>query len=174
MLTDDHIGAAIARNVTALNRRDSLGRGTAVTTARAGANLTCRVTEGPWTIDVGMTEKYGGDGSAPNPGVFGRAALASCLAISYAMWGSRLGVPLADVTVEVQADYDVRGELGASDAIRPGYGQIRAIVTVASDAPEDDVRRVVETADKYGSWLDNISNPVDVRRELRVAAPVRS
>ncbi|MGE3277724.1 MAG: OsmC family protein [Vicinamibacterales bacterium] len=171
MLTSTDIGGVIERTAGAVARRVSIGQGTAVTTATLSNNLCCRVTDGPWTLAVGMTEKYGGDGSGPNPGVFGRAALASCMAMSYAMWGSRLDVPLTAVTVEVQADYDVRGELGVNETVRPGYLQVRAIVTIESAAPESRVRRVVEIADRCGSWLDNFKNPVDVRCELRVTQP---
>ena len=32
-----------------------------------------------------LTEKYGGTNEGPNPGVLGRAALGSCLALGYAM-----------------------------------------------------------------------------------------
>ena len=69
--------------------------------------LACDVEDGPWRFSVGMTEKYGGQNTGPNPGVYGRAALGSCLAIGYGMWAARLEIPVRSLTVEVRARYDV-------------------------------------------------------------------
>jgi uncharacterized OsmC-like protein len=118
-----------------------------------------------------MTEKYGGHGNAPNPGVLGRGALASCLAIGYGMWAARLGVPLDSIDVEVQADYDVRGELGVDAQVRPGYPEMRYIVTVVSTRPEAEVMQVLDTADRCSSYRDIFANGVPLTREVRLAAP---
>ena len=104
--------------------------------------------------------------------MLGRGALGACLAICYGMWAARLEVPLVSVEVEVQADYDVRGELGVSDDVVPGYREIRYIVTVASPAPEADVLRVLDTADRYGSWLDVFGRANRMVREVRYQAAV--
>jgi hypothetical protein len=110
-MSQDQIRTAIERNVKAVTLRPSVGQGTAVTKATLRDGLTCDVQEGPWTLVAGMTEKYGGTNAGPNPGVYGRAALGSCLVLGYAMWAARLGVPLDALEVEVHASYDVRGEL---------------------------------------------------------------
>jgi uncharacterized OsmC-like protein len=164
------IRTALERNVKAVTLRPSVGQGTAVTRVRLREGLACDITEGPWTITAGMTEKYGGTNEGPNPGVLGRAALGSCVAIGYAMWAERLGVPITSLEVEVQADYDVRGELGVDDQVRPGYGAMRYVVRVTSPAPEADVRRALDTADRYSSWRDNIANAVPVERELVIVS----
>ena len=117
-----------------------------------------------------MTRKYGGTESGPNPGVLGRAALASCLAITYGMWAARLGVPFDSLEVDVQADYDVRGELGVDDAVRPGYGAVRYVVTVTSASSEDDVLRVLDAADRHSSYLDIFARGVPLAREVRISA----
>lgn len=80
-----------------------------------------------------MSPKSGGVGSAPNPGVLGRASLGSCLAIGYAMWAARRGVVLEEIAVEVQADFDTAAEYGLTDD-QPGYRQVRCNVKVRSKA----------------------------------------
>lgn len=162
------IATTIERNVKAVTLRPSVGQGTAITRATLRDGLACDIQEGPWKLVAGMTEKYGGANDGPNPGVYGRAALASCLAIGYAMWAARLGVKVDSLEIEVQADYDVRGELGVSDEVRPGYTQIRYIVTVASRASREEIDRWLDTADRYSSWRDNIANAVPVVCERRV------
>ena len=87
------IRTAIERNAKAVTLRPSLGQGTAKTVVSLKPGLECEIVEGAWTLTVGMTEKSGGTNAGPNPGILGRGALGSCLAIGYAMWAARLGVP---------------------------------------------------------------------------------
>ena len=43
-----------------------------------------------------------------------------------------------------------------------------------SDAPEADVMRLLDTADRYSSWRDDLANPVPMEREVRmISARVR-
>ncbi len=162
------IRTALERNDKVVKARPSVGQGTAVTKVTLRPGLSCEVEEGPWRLTVGMTEKYGGLNNGPNPGVYGRAALGSCLAIGYSMWAARLDVPIRALTVEVRARYDARGELGVDDTVRPGYEHIVCVVTVDTDAPDDLVHRMLDTADRYSSWLDDLRHPVPVSREVRI------
>jgi uncharacterized OsmC-like protein len=171
MQGDEQIRDALERNVKAVSLRSGVGKGTAITKAVLRAGLDCTVTEGPYELKVGMTTKYGGLGGAPNPGVLGRGALASCLAIGYGIWAARLGVACESIEVEVQADYDVRGELGISDEVRPGYSGIRYIVTIVSASPEADVMRMLDTTDRYSPYRDVFANGVPLTREVRITAP---
>ena len=170
MLVDDTIKTAIERNVKAVSLRPSVGQGTAVTKVRLKAGLACDVEEGNWRFTVGMHEKYGGTNAGPNPGIYGRAAFGSCLAIGYGMWAARLGVPIDGLSVEVHADYDVRGELGVADDVHPGYAELRYVVTVESPASEADIMRMLDTADRYSSWRDDLTRAVPVTREVRLTA----
>lgn len=167
---DDQVKEALERNVRAVAARRSAGIGTAVTKAVLRPGLECAVTEGTHALTVAMTQKYGGTGNGPNPGVLGRAALASCLAIGYGMWAARLGVPFDALEVEVQADYDVSGELGIADDVRPGYAAMRYVVTVSSTSPQADVMRVLDTADRLSSYSDIFSKGVPLTREVRLSA----
>jgi uncharacterized OsmC-like protein len=166
MQNRDAIKTAIERNVRAVSARPSVGQGTAVTKVRWRHGLTCDVEDGPWKFVVGMTEKYGGDNAGPNPGVFGRTALGSCLAIGYAMWAARMNVPIHAMSIEVDADYDVRGELGVDESVRPGYHEMRVRVTIESDASESEVLAMLDVAERHSSYLDDYRNPVPVKREL--------
>lgn len=167
-MKDDAIRTALERSVKAVSLKPAVGQGTAVTKVRLREGLACDIHDGPWTLMAGMTEKYGGTNEGPNPGVLGRAALGSCLAIGYAMWAARLGVLIDSLEVEVHADYDVRGELGVADTVRPGYSGIRYVVTVTSPASEADVHRWLDTANRYSSWRDNLAGAVPLACERRV------
>lgn len=163
--------ATLERVIKAVSLRPSAGQGTAVTKVRLCPNLCAEVDDGPWHFSVGMSEKYGGDNSAPNPGVYGRAAFGSCLAIGYSMWAARLGIPIDALSIEVQADYDVRGELGVEESVPPGYTEMRYIVSVESTATESEIMHLLDTADRFSSWRDDIARALPVRREVRLSAP---
>lgn len=160
------IRSALERNDRAVSLRPSVGRGTAITRVSWRGGLTCEVTEGPWRFAVGMTEKYGGADDGPNPGVYGRAALGSCVALGYALWAARMNIPLDALNVEVQADYDVRGELGLDASVRPGYQAMRYHVTIDSPAPDADVLAMLDAADRHSSFVDDYANPVPLQRTV--------
>ena len=166
----EQIKTAFERNAKAMAIRPSVGRGTASTKVSLRDGLTCDVVDGPWKLTVDMSAKSGGDGRAPNPGVFGRTALGSCLAICYAAWAAKLGVAFSRLEVEVQADYDSGGYHGLPD-VAAGYSQVRYIVAVESDASEADVLRVLDEADAHSPYLDIFTRAIDVRRDVRIAAP---
>jgi uncharacterized OsmC-like protein len=169
-MSHEEIREALERGARAVSLRPAIGRKTGRTAVRLGPNLACEITDGPWTLTASMGTAAGVTPSGPGPGTFGRGALGSCLALGYAMWAARLGVELDAVDVLVEADYDTRGELGVADDVPPGYTEVRCIVTVASRAPEADVRRVIETADRYSPYLDIFARAQDVRRDLRIVA----
>jgi uncharacterized OsmC-like protein len=166
------IRSAFERNIKAVSLRPSLGQGTAVTRVRITDGMTCEVKDGRWSLVADMGEKSGGAGAGPDPGVFGRSALGTCLAVGYVMWAARAQVPVDGVEVEIQADYDVRGEYGVDD-VQPGYRQIRYLVTITSDAPEEDLLRVIEEADSHSPYLTLYRQPQDIQREVRVARAAR-
>lgn len=164
----DVLGEILERNAKAVSLRPSLGQKTGTTKVRMKAGLECEITDGPWTLTVGMGTSSGGTNAGPGPGTFGRGALGSCLAMGYAMWAARMGVSIDALEVEVQADYDTRGELGVTDEIPPGYTQVRYIVTISSPASDEEVRKVIDMADKFSPYRDVFARANDVRRELHI------
>jgi uncharacterized OsmC-like protein len=133
--------------------------------------LTCDVEDGQWNFVADEMPGDGGAGLGPDPGVYGRAALASCLAVGYVMWAARLDVPLNSVEVVVEADYDARGIYAVDETITPGWPAVRYTVRIESSAPEARVKEVIETADRYSSILDAFKRPLDVRREVELTQP---
>ena len=69
------------RNVRLLTLKPERGHLTGATRARIQDGLRCEISEGTWTLATDMPAKAGGEDSAPTPGMLGRGALASCLAI---------------------------------------------------------------------------------------------
>ena len=147
------IKEAFDKIVAVLEREPARGRGTGVTTARLREGLTCDVESGPFRFVADLPSTAGGDGRGPTPGMYGRAALASCLAMGYAMRAARAGIVLTELEVEVAADYDDGSLFGVND--RPaGYSAVRWTVRVASSAPEAELLAVLDDADAHSPYLD--------------------
>ncbi len=144
------------------------GHLTGVTKARIVDGLSCEIEDGSWKLAADMPLKAGGDETAPTPGTLGRGALASCIAISISMWAARMGVPVDALEVEVQADFDVRGELGVDEDVPPGYQEIRYLVSIDSPASEDAVAELLETAERHSPYVDVFARAQTLSRVLRL------
>jgi uncharacterized OsmC-like protein len=163
----ENLKVAFERNVRALTKRPALGRDTGVLTARIRDGLTCEIEAGPFRLVADMPTTAGGKGAAPTPGVYGRAALGSCLAIGYMMRAAAQGVPITSVEVEVRADYDAGALYGVGDA-PPGYTEVRYVVTLESNAPEEALRRVLDEADAHSPYLDVFRRAQKCLRDVRI------
>jgi uncharacterized OsmC-like protein len=155
------------RNVRLLAARPDRGHLRCATRARLVDGLRCEIEEGPWRLSADMPAKVGGADSAPTPGVLGRGALAGCLTIGIAAWAARLGVPLDGVEVEVQADFDARGELGMG-GVSPGYSEVRYVVSIESPASHDELQRLIALAEGTSPYLDVFGRAIALKRALRV------
>jgi uncharacterized OsmC-like protein len=155
------------RHVRLLAARPERGHLSCATRARLADGLRCEIEEGPWRLAADMPAKVGGGETAPTPGVLGRAALAGCLTIGIAAWAARLGVPVDAVEVEVEADFDARGELGV-EGVPPGYQQVRYTVSIDSPAPRAELDRLLAMAERHSPYLDVFGRAIALRRAVRL------
>jgi uncharacterized OsmC-like protein len=156
-----------------LARRPSFGFLNAQAHVRLGDTLLCEVEEAAWRTRVDQPVEEGGTGSAPQPGQMMRASIAAGLAMGYRQWGARLDVAIDGVEVDVLCESDTRGQLGI-EGVAVGWQRIIVVVRISSDAPEADVRRVVETADRLSPLLANLSPAIERVHRLRVTGTERS
>jgi uncharacterized OsmC-like protein len=163
----------LERSAKAVKLRPAVGQGTATTTVRIRSGLTADIEDGGWKLIADEGRDLGGDGNGPDPGVFTRAGLGSCLAIGYVMWAAMLEVPLDSVEVTVEADYDARGLFGVDDSVPPGWSAVRYSARISSAAPEERVRELVEYADRHSSVLDIIRRAIPVSGDLQITAAVQ-
>ena len=167
----DKIRLAFDRSHKALTLKPALGLGTGCSVAKIINGLTCEVTEGPWRFKADMPEVAGGNAVAPTPGVYGRAALGSCLAIGYMMRAARDNINIQSVEVKVQASYDDGALFGTAAENPPGYLQVKYIVRIESDATEEKIMQLLDEADQHSPYLDVFSRPQHCVREVNIIAP---
>lgn len=162
------IGDIFERNIQTLSRKPARGLITSTTRARLIDGLRCEIEDGPWRLAADLPTKVGGEDTAPGPGVLGRSALASCLVIGISRWASRFALRINSLEVEVQADFDARGELGMGEAISPGYSEVRYTITIDSPEPEHKLAAMLDLAERYSPYLDIFRRPIALRQVRRV------
>jgi len=167
MSETEKIKVAIERSIKALTLKPSLGLGTGKSKTRIKNGLTCEIREGNWKFLADMPESVGGNAQGPTPGVYGRAALGSCLAIGYMMKAATMNIPITMLEVEVQADYDDGALLGTSN-VAPGYLEVRYTITIESDAAEQDILKMIDDADHHSPYLDVFSRGQNCKREVHI------
>ncbi|MHA1566847.1 MAG: OsmC family protein [Alphaproteobacteria bacterium] len=154
------------RNAKFVAAKSSRGHLTGVMKARIVDGLRCEIEEGQWKLAADMPVKAGGAESAPTPGVLGRGALASCLAIGISVWAARLEIPIDTIEVEVQGDFDVRGELGIDKDVRPGYQEVRYTISIDSPASKETIVGLLETVERCSPYLDVFGRAQTLRRTV--------
>ena len=167
MNEQEKIKEAVSRSTKALSLKPSLGLGTGISRAKITNGLTCEITEGNHKLVADMPGSVGGNAAGPTPGVYGRAAFGSCLAIGYMLRASAMNIKIDSLQVDVQADYDDGALFGTSSA-PPGYLEVRYKVTVESDAAEDEILQMLDAADKNSAYLDVFSRQQKCTRDVQI------
>jgi uncharacterized OsmC-like protein len=112
----------------------------------------------PFVFDADEPPVLLGEDQGANPVEFVLHALAACLTTSMVYHAAAQGIRIDSVESRLEGDLDLRGFLGLSQEVRPGYQNLRVHFTVKSDAPAEKLRELT----KYSPVYDIVSNPVPV------------
>ena len=112
----------------------------------------------PFVLDADEPPVLLGEDQGANPVEFVLHALASCLTTSMVYHAAAQGIKIDSVESRLEGDLDLRGFLGLSKDVRPGYRNLRVQFTVKSDASAETLRELT----KYSPVFDIVSNPVPV------------
>jgi uncharacterized OsmC-like protein len=116
-----------------------------------------------------MPPTVGGEGSAPTPGWFMQAALATCNATGIAMKAAQEGIELTTLEVAIETESDTRGIFGFNETIPAGPLNMSSRVRIGADGvPEEKLHEIVKWNEKY-SWVGNaICRSVPLRTEVEI------
>lgn len=89
-------------------------------------------------------------------------ALASCLAVGFIYNAAAQGIQVESLTFDLEGDLDLRGFLGLSKDVRPGYEGIQLTYRVKSSAPREKVEELCAYVQSTSPVLDILRNPVPV------------
>jgi uncharacterized OsmC-like protein len=112
-------------------------------------------------------ELLGGD-SAPNPQELLMAALNACITVGYVAGASLQGITLEKIEIRTRGELDLRGFLGLSDTVPPGYEQIEYEVRIKGDGTPEQFDAIHQTVLKTSPNYFNVSRPISVKATLSV------
>ena len=167
MTTPSEIKAAMDRVASVLEARPSQGRATNSAESQVVQGLKCECHVGEFSFTADAKATMGGEDSAPSPGGYARAAVASCLAMGYAAIFARRELAVTSIKVRVETDSDSRGAV-CLDPDLAGFHALRYSVAVESSANTDDIRDAIEAADRCSAVLQSFIRPVPVEREISI------
>ncbi len=118
----------------------------------------------------GAHAAVGGDGDVPCSGDLLLGALAACQEITLRMVAANLGIAIRALSIDVEADWDVRGTLAIGREFPVGIRTIRCRtrVTIDDDASGERAARLLRSAERYCVVLDTLRTGVDVDATIHV------
>ena len=112
-------------------------------------------------------ELLGADG-APNPQELLMAAFNACITVGYVAGAALKGIKLESLEIKTKGQLDLRGFLGLSDAVPPGYENIDYVVSIKGDGSPEDFAEIHETVMKTSPNYFNMSRPIKMNGSLSV------
>ena len=112
-------------------------------------------------------ELFGTD-SAPNPQELLMAAFNACIMVGYVAGAATRGVRLDSVEIRTRGTLDLRGFLGLSDQVAPGYEAIDYDVRIKGDGTAEQFEEIHQAVMKTSPNYFNFSRPIRMNGSLHV------
>jgi uncharacterized OsmC-like protein len=109
-----------------------------------------------------------GSDCAPNPQELLMAAVNACMMVGYVAGASLKGITLESVEIRTRGELDLRGFLGLSEDVPPGYEAIDYDVIIKGDGSAADFEDIHQTVMKTSPNYFNISRPIRVNGSLQL------
>jgi len=132
------------------------------TSSNLGGRFRSDVSIRDHSLTIDEPAGIGGSDMGPSPVEVILAALGSCQEITYRAYATAMGIEIDKVSVELEGDIDFRGFFAVDESVRPGYENIRAVVTIESKASAADLAKLREVVNAHCPVLDILKNPVPV------------
>ena len=120
----------------------------------------------PFVLDADEPPLLLGQDQGPNPVEYALTALAACVTTSIVYHAAAKGIELKSVESRLVGDIDLRGFLGISKDVSPGYKQIKMMFKIDSDAPAEEVDELMRVAPSLSPVYRTITGEVPVSVEL--------
>jgi uncharacterized OsmC-like protein len=172
--------AALGEMVEAIDKDASLARaGFEVTTRWAGQTRSESVIEG-FTLGGERYQRQHrivadepcellGTDSAPNPQELLMAAFNACIMVGYVAGAALRNIRLDSIEIRTRGTLDLRGFLGLSEEVPPGYEAVDYDVCIKGDGSQADFEEIHQTVMKTSPNYFNLSRPIRLNGALHVA-----
>ncbi len=111
--------------------------------------VSCSVETGRALVEAGLHPATGGDGLQACSGDMLLEALVACAGVTLRAVATSLEVPIEWGEVHAEGDLDFRGTLAVSKESPVGFTDIRLRFDLETDAPSEQVDKLVELTERY-------------------------
>jgi uncharacterized OsmC-like protein len=108
---------------------------------------------------AGLHPASGGSGDELCSGDMLLEALVGCAGTTLAAVSTAMGIALTKAVVSADGLLDFRGTLGVDRAAPVGFESIKISFEIATDAPDDKVKKLVELTERYCVVLQTLAKP---------------
>ena len=133
---------------------------------RLGEGIACRIETGKGLVEAGLHPATGGSGLEACSGDMLLEALVACAGVTLKAVATALRITLTDAKLIAEGDLDFRGTLGVAKDAPVGFREIRLKFKLESDAPDEQLKKLIELTERYCVVMQTIRNavPVEVAR----------
>lgn len=118
-------------------------------------------------VDIGAHVSVGGTEDTGCSGDYFLASLAGCYEITLRLVAAASKLTINRLDLRVEGDWDARGTLGMDPDVPVGYTDIRIMVDIDVDGPEDRIARLAELTERYCVVSQTLKNPPSVEVSWR-------
>jgi uncharacterized OsmC-like protein len=104
----------------------------------------------------------GGYEDTPCSGDLLIASYAACQEITLRLVAAAMGIDLQQVELTVEGEWDARGTLGVDREVPVGYTRIHTTINVVSDAPQEQVQKLLDRYERYCVVGQTLRNPAEI------------
>ena len=130
---------------------------------RIAEGVACRVDTGKALIEAGLHPATGGSGLQACSGDMLLEALVACAGVTLKAVATALGIELQDAQVTAEGDLDFRGTLGVAKDAPVGFREIRLKFELQSEAPEEQLKKLLELTERYCVVMQTLRNATPVK-----------
>ncbi|MFN0054104.1 MAG: OsmC family protein [Planctomycetales bacterium] len=128
-------------------------------------DLTCDVPTWKGVVEAGLHPMAGGDGKSACSGEMLLEAVVGCAGVTLRAVATALAIPLRGATITALGELDFRGTLGVSRETPVGFQSIKLSFDLESDAPADQLDKLVQLTERYCVVLQTLKSPISVSAE---------
>jgi uncharacterized OsmC-like protein len=132
-------------------------RGTPDTAAQV-----CRVETHIGVVEAGLHPATGGDGSKACSFDMLLEALVACAGVTLGAVATSMGIAVRGGRITAEGDIDIRGTLGVSRDVPVGFERIRLKFDLETEAPPEQVKKLIELTERYCVVLQTLRKPPEV------------
>ena len=126
-----------------------------------------RITRSHKIIADEPCELLGAD-SAPNPQELLMRAFNACITVGYVAGAALKGITLESLEIATKGELDLRGFLGLSDSVPPGYETVDYEVRIKGDGSKEDFEAIHQSVMATSPNYFNLSRPIRMNGSLKL------